>query len=142
MESGVRKVVVFKVDRSNYCMDIKDVLEIIRVPQINKLPQTRRDILGVINLRNRIIPVLDLKKRCLDEYTSVKDETRVIISRIEEKEVGYLVDEVNEIMEIDSTGITATNEISIKEDIQFVEGVARIEENIVILLNTSKIICD
>lgn len=137
-EEKERKVAVFKVGLSNYGIDIKDILEIIKVPQINILPKVQNYILGIINLRGSIIPILDLKKRYSDEFTKISYDTRIIISQIDEKKIGFLVDEVSEIIGFPKKAVTNTGETLTTVDNEFLEGIAEIDNQLVLLLNIKK----
>lgn len=140
LENEEKKVAVFKVGPSDCGIDIGDILEIIRVPQINKLPKVQEYILGVINLRGSIIPILDLKKRYMNEFTQISYDTRIIISQIEEKKIGFLVDEVNEIIGFNKKAITNTTDILAAVDDHFLEGIAEIAKQLVLLLNIKKVV--
>lgn len=139
-EDAEKRVAVFKVGHNDYGIDIKDILEIIKVPPINKLPKVKDYILGIINLRGSIIPILDLKKRCLGEYTKMSLDTRIIVSQIHGKKIGFFVDEVNEIIEFDKKLITNTNELLTEIDNQFLVGIAQIDKQLVLLLDIEKVV--
>ncbi|MEL7565621.1 MAG: chemotaxis protein CheW [Dehalobacterium sp.] len=138
LEGEETKVAVFKVGPNDCGIYIKDILEIIKVPQIKVLPRAQNYILGVINLRGSIIPILDLKKRYLDEFTKIGYDTRIIISQIDEKKIGFLVDEVSEIIEFQEETITNTRELLTTVDNEFLEGIAEMDNQLVLLLNIKK----
>lgn len=140
LDNEEKKVAVFKVGPSDCGIDIGDILEIIKVPQINKLPKVQESILGVINLRGSIIPILDLKKRYMDEFTQINYDTRIIISQVEDKKIGFLVDEVNEIIGFNKNAITNTTDILTAVDDQFLEGIAEIAKQLVLLLNIKNVV--
>lgn len=138
LEEEERKVAVFRVGLNDCGIDIKDIFEIIRVPKINLLPKVQDYILGVINLRGSIIPILDLKKRYLDEFTEISYDTRIIISQIGEKKIGFLVDEVSEIIGFHQKVITSTKEMLTTLDNEFLEEIVEINNQLVLLLNIKK----
>lgn len=140
MGEEARKVAVFKVGLNDCGIDIEDILEIIKVPKINILPKVPSYILGVINLRGNVIPILDLKKRYADEFTQIGYDTRIIISQIGEKKIGFLVDEVNEIMEFHEKAVTNTQEMVTTVQNEFIEGIAKIDNQLVLLLNIKKVV--
>jgi purine-binding chemotaxis protein CheW len=115
-------------------------LEIIKVPPIIKLPKVPEYILGVINLRGSIIPILDLKKRSMDEFTQMGYDTRILIAQVNEQKIGFLVDEVNEIIEFNNQVITRSVDILGTIDDQFLDGIAEIDNQLVLLLNIENVI--
>ncbi len=115
-------------------------MEIIKVPPIIKLPKVPEYILGVINLRGSIIPILDLKKRSMDEFTQMGYDTRILIAQVNEQKIGFLVDEVNEIIEFNNQVITRSVDILGTIDDQFLDGIAEIDNQLVLLLNIENVI--
>lgn len=92
------QVVVFKLGQAEYGGDITRVQEIIRLPDVTALPNTADYILGIINLRGSIIPIIDLKKKFGFASAEKSDETRVIVVEIGSNKVGLIVDEVSEVV--------------------------------------------
>src|SRR5690625_4204069 len=89
-----REVVVFSVADETYGVDIHQVREIIRVPEITRVPRTPDFVEGVVNLRGSVIPVLDLRKRFGFESISQNKEQRIVVLEMDDQIVGMIVDSV------------------------------------------------
>src|SRR5690625_5140003 len=87
-----RQLVVFELAEETYGVDIYQVREIIRVPQVTKVPQTPDFVEGVINLRGGVIPVLDLRRRFGIASQDASDDARIVIIELGEQLVGMRVD--------------------------------------------------
>lgn len=134
------QLVVFKLGREDYGISILQVQEIKRMTDITRVPHTPDYIKGVINLRGSVLPVLDLKKRLdlpLSEYT---DSTRIIIVNVEEVIVGIIVDAVSEVMAIDTANIEPTVNVVSGVNAQYLSGVGKLDDRLLILLNLEAIV--
>lgn len=136
-----RQLVVFRIAREEFGVDINDVREIIKMGDVTKIPNTEEYILGVINLRGKIIVIIDFAKK-LELQRKEKDKnTRVIITEVEGNTVGMVVDSCNEVMRITGDKIEpAPPTITQKIDSDYIQGVGIIGERLLILLDIGKII--
>lgn len=134
------QLVAFKLGREEYGIDILQVQEIKRMTDITRVPHTPEYIKGVINLRGSVLPVIDLKTR-LDlleqDYT---DDTRIIIVKVDEIAVGMIVDAVSEVMAIDQEQIEVSQEAVGGVSTNYISGVGKMENRLMILLNLEAII--
>jgi len=134
------QLVAFKLGREEYGIDILQVQEIKRMTDITRVPHTPEYIKGVINLRGSVLPVIDLKTR-LDlleqDYT---DDTRIIIVKVDEIAVGMIVDAVSEVMAIDQEQIEVSQEAVGGVSTNYISGVGKLENRLMILLNLEAII--
>ncbi|SHI68259.1 chemotaxis protein CheW [Propionispora hippei] len=134
------QLVAFKLGREEYGIDILQVQEIKRMTDITRVPHTPEYIKGVINLRGSVLPVIDLKTR-LDlleqDYT---DDTRIIIVKVDEIAVGMIVDAVSEVMAIDHEQIEVSQEAVGGVSTNYISGVGKLENRLMILLNLEAII--
>ena len=134
------QLVVFKLGREFYGISILRVQEIKRMADITRVPHAPEYIKGVINLRGSVLPVIDLKK-CLDlppeEYT---DNTRIVIIKVEEIVFGVTVDAVSEVTAIDSGSIEPPTNVVSGVNAQYLSGVGKFEDRLIILLNLEAII--
>jgi len=96
----MRELAVFAIGNEEFAFDIEDVQEIITYQEVTPLPNSSEYILGVINLRGSIIPVVDLPKK-LNFETKITDKSKIIVCNLEDEKVGFLVDDVNDIMFIE-----------------------------------------
>lgn len=134
------QLVVFKLGREEYGVSILQVQEIKRITEITRVPHSPDYIKGVMNLRGSVLPVIDLKKRLNlppEEYT---DDTRIIIIKVEEITVGMIVDAVSEVTTIDQSNIEPPQAVVGGIAADYLSGVGKLENRLLILLNTDAII--
>ena len=141
-EVGEREeqLVAFRLADENYGVNIFHINEIIRLREITQIPRTSPDTEGVINLRGKIVPILDLRKRLglsPKEHTS---GTRVIIVALEEVTVGLIVDGVNGVLRIPHSNIEPPSDLISSVDADYVRGVGKSGDDLVILLNLHKVL--
>ena len=129
--------VIFKLDNEEYGIDIMNVQEIIRPPKVTSLPCAPPHVLGIINLRGVIIPIIDLKQRLGLESSEDTDETRVIVVKVENHPYGIIVNSVQEVLRLNSEQIERGDNVYHKIDQSFISGIARLEDRLVILLKLS-----
>lgn len=135
-----KQFVVFNLSKEVYGVDIAKVWEIITMQPITKVPHTAEFIEGIINLRGRVIPVLDLRKRFglpVEEFTRA---TRIVVIEIENNTLGMIVDGVSEVLRIAGDVVEAPPPAITNIDADYLEGVAKLDERLVILLNLDKVL--
>ncbi len=135
-----KQLVTFKVDQAEYGLEILYVQEIGRLPQITKLPKTPSFIKGVIDLRGIIIPVLDLRDKFGLISKQYSEKTRVIIIEISDKKLGIVVDNVSQVIRVPESSIAPPPPITNNLSSEYVEGVARLEGRLIVLLKTSDLL--
>lgn len=96
-QSGAQQV-VFSVDRNLYSISIHEVSEIIRMCKVQWIPKTKEELLGIIHLRDKVIPVISLHRFFLGKEANLNAKTRIIIVHSGNKEVGIVVDSVERVM--------------------------------------------
>lgn len=135
------QLVGFRIENEDFGIDISKVQEINRMVEITKIPQSAEFVEGVINLRGKIIPVIDLKRRFgFTKSTTRTKENRIVVIEASGNTVGFIVDEVNEVLRIKEDSIEPTPElVNSNVDIRYIQGVAQVEENLLIVLNTDLI---
>lgn len=133
------QLVTFRLASEEYGLPITKVQEINRLVPVTKLPQTPTFLEGIINLRGRIIPVIDLRKRFEMAITDHDDDTRIIIVEIKGQIVGLTVDAVTEVIRINTADIELPPE-SVAVDSRYVDGVGKIDERLIILLDIDNIL--
>ena len=134
----------FVLETEEYAIDILCVQEIKSWTPVTPVPRAPDHLLGVINLRGSIVPVIDLRRRVHLEEADFTDKTAVIIVRSGEDEtdkvVGLVVDAVAEVYHFSPGQIQSTANIGKTVDVDFILGLARTEEKLVIVLNLEKIV--
>ncbi|MEG6585904.1 chemotaxis protein CheW [Dendrosporobacter sp. 1207_IL3150] len=134
------QLVVFKLGREEYGVSILQVQEIKRMTDITRVPHTPDYITGVINLRGSVLPVIDLKNRLNLPPQDHTDNTRIIIIKIDEIVLGMLVDAVSEVLAIDQTNIESPDSVVGGIAANFISGVGKLDNRLLILLNLEMII--
>ncbi|MDR3592702.1 MAG: chemotaxis protein CheW [Negativicutes bacterium] len=133
------QLVVFRLAKEEYGLPITKVQEINRLVPITKLPQTPSFMEGIINLRGRIIPIIDLRKRFGLAVSEHNDDNRIIIVEVKGQTVGIIVDAVNEVVRLLQSSIEPPPP-SFVLDGQYIHGVGKMENRLLILLNIDSIL--
>lgn len=133
------QLVIFRLAQEEYGLSITKVQEINRLVPITKLPQTPAFMEGIINLRGRIIPVIDLRKRFQLAAAEHSEDTRIIIVEVRGQTVGIIVDAVNEVVRLES-GSVEPPPATFVLDAQYIQGVGKLDGRLLILLNIDQII--
>lgn len=133
----------FKLDNEIYAMDITTVREVLDIIQITKVPQMPDFMCGVINLRGRVVPIVDLRlKFGLKEATPLKEACIVIIEVFldgEETALGILVDAVQEVISLEPEQIDPPPRIGTRLKTEFIKGMGKKDEDFIIILETTKV---
>ena len=136
--SEILQLVGFKIGMEEFGINILAVQEIIKIIDITKVPNASEYIEGVINLRGRIIPIVHLRKRLGMPIIEMDKNTRIIVVEISGKTIGFIVDEVQEVLRI-STDITEKPpELVSGVDSDYITAVAKLDERLLILLDLEK----
>ena len=133
------QLVTFRLANEEYGLPITKVQEIIRLVPVTKLPQTPSFMEGIINLRGRIIPVIDLRKKFGMMITAHDDDTRIIIVEIQGETVGVTVDAVKEVVRLDTANIEPPP-TNVAVDSVYIDGVGKINDRLIILLDLDKVL--
>jgi purine-binding chemotaxis protein CheW len=133
-----QQVVIFRLADSSYAVEISAVREIIRPQPVTVVPQAPPFVVGVINLRSSIVPVLDLRRRCGLPAADQTRDSRVVVVQVEEQSVGLQVDSVSEVISLPLDCVEpAAGLIRGAAQEQLLRGVARLDERLVMLLDLS-----
>ncbi len=133
-------LVVFDLAAEFYGVDIGDVREIIRMQTITHVPGAPQFVEGVINLRGRVVPVVDLRKRLDLQVNEQTKESRVVVVDIAGRDVGVIVDGVNEVLRIPLSAVEPPSTMITDAGSDFLRGIARLEDKLIILLDLSKVL--
>jgi len=134
------QLVTFKMGKEEFSVDILKVQEIIRMIDITRVPKAPEFVEGVINLRGKVIPVIDLRKRFgLNQVEKDKD-SRIIVIKTGGKTVGMLVDSVSEVLRLDVQTIEPPPEIAGGVDSEYITGVGKLKDRLIILLDLDKVL--
>ena len=134
------QIITFKVGKEEFSVSILQVQEIIRITDITKVPNSPPFVEGVINLRGNVIPVIDSRKRFGLPQAEKTDASRVIVVDSDGKIVGLIVDSVTEVLQLSRSTVEAPPDIVGGVDSDYIEGVGKYDNRLVILLNLSKLL--
>jgi purine-binding chemotaxis protein CheW len=134
------QVVGFRIGEETFGVRIASVREIVRVPEITSVPNAQETIEGVINLRGKIIPVIDLRKRFgLAEIQSDK-KNRILVVELESKLVGLIVNSASEVLKIPPSEIESPGSVFADGESSYVTGVGKLKGRLIILLDITKLL--
>ncbi len=135
VDGEIIQLVSFLLDEVEYGLDILAVHEILRMPDITRLPNTPSYIRGVINLRGNVIPVVDVRDRFGFPRGDVTDLTRIIVVEVGEKLVGLLVDNVYQVVRMPERNIDPPSELIEGVSEEFIKGIGRLSNRLIIILS-------
>ena len=135
-----RQLVVFDLGGEVYGVDINTVREIIRVQEITHVPNAPEFVEGVINLRGKVIPIVDLRKKFSLEEGEESKENRIVVVDIVGEDIGVMVDAVAEVMRLPSDSVEPTGDLIATDDSYYIEGIANLGERLIILLDLEKVL--
>jgi len=138
--TGDNQYVVFRLGREVYGLEISTVLEIITMQTITEVPGTEDYIEGVINLRGLVIPVFNLHKKFNLLGGEITRLTRVVVVEVEGSNIGMQVDGVSEVVRIPGEVIEPPSKIMNGIDEEYLLGIAKLEDSLVILLDLAKVL--
>jgi len=128
------QIVVFELGAERYGVDIATVYEIIRYQPITAVPRAPDFVEGIINLRGRIVPVVDLRARLGLTVSPPTKATRIVVAETAGTTVGLIVDGVSEVLMVPATSIEPTNALVAGADAASLRGIAKLGERLIILL--------
>ena len=138
------KYLTFALDGEEYGIGILKVKEIIGIMPVTAVPQTPKYVKGVINLRGKVIPVVDLRLKFGLEEKSYTDRTSIIVVEIDGGTghvlIGIVVDSVSEVLNIKTADMEETPSFGVKMDTDFILGMAKVDGEIKILLDINKVL--
>lgn len=134
------KYLTFWTDNQLFGVPIADVVQIIGNQEITPIPDSPVYAKGVINLRGNIIPVIDVRLRFGKAETKYDEKTCIIVSKIGENHIGFIVDSVDEVTTIDDDDISPSPRMSKDCTNAYLTGIGKVQNRVVMLLDTSKIL--
>lgn len=134
------KFLTFILGKEEYGIEIRHVTEIIGLQNITEVPDMPRFIKGVINLRGKVIPVMDVRLRFRMEERSYDDRTCIVVINVEDQSAGLIVDRVSEVMDIPKSEIEPPPAVKRGESSHFIRGMGKVGDRVKILLNEQKLL--
>ncbi len=142
-DTQANKYLFFRISKESYGIGIRHVIEIIELQTISAVPDMPPYVIGVINLRGKVIPIVNLRLRFGMEMREYDDRTCIVVAEIEGVLIGFVVDTVEEVLEITESNISPAPQfktVSGKE--RYISGMGKVGEAVKILLDVEKIIKD
>ncbi len=143
-ENITGKYLTFQLNDEEYGVEILKVKEIIGLMDITKLPRTPEFVKGVINLRGKVIPVLDLRLKFGMEEKAYDEKTSIIVVEIGDKtqrfQIGVIVDSVSEVLNVSSEDIEPTPRFGIALNTEFILGMAKGKDMVRTILDIDKVL--
>jgi len=135
-----KQIIVFRIGKEDYGLEIEKVQEVIRMKTIKKLPRSPKFILGVMNLRGNIIPVIGLRQKFGLDPLEYNEFTRIVVVNHHNKLVGMVVDEVNKVITVSEDNIEGNPDMVRDSTKALVRGVAKLEDQVIILVQLDYLI--
>ena len=137
--SSSLQIVCFKIGKEEYGIDILQVQEILKLPKVTRLPKSIDYIMGVMDLRGKVIPIVDLSKKFKISSGNVEESNRAIVVDITGKKVGLGIDSVSHVIKVDSGDIEPPPPVVKGISGKYIVGIAKIESGFIVILDINKI---
>jgi len=134
------KFLTFSVGREAYGIEIKFVTEIIGIQDITEVPELPNYVKGIINLRGKIIPVIDVRLRFKKQPKEYNDRTCIVVIEIKDISIGLIVDNVAEVINIDDNNIVPPPDIKTGFHNRYVRGIGKVGNEVKLLLDCDKLL--
>ncbi|HEX2920468.1 MAG TPA: chemotaxis protein CheW [Bacteroidales bacterium] len=139
----VQTYLSFKLSEEVFAINVQGVINILELSKITKIPKAPDYMVGVINLRGTVLPVIDLRKKFGLDEKAVTVDTSIIVVNInlngEEVLVGVMVDSVKEVLELKNSEIAPSPTIGTKYNTSFIDGMWRTNDKFIMILNINKV---
>ncbi len=136
----ILQLVSFKIGEEEFGVDILKVQEINRMDQITRVPNAPDYVSGVMNLRGKVIPIIDLRKRFRLPKKERDKDTRIIVVELRSRVVGFLVDAVNEVLRIPKSVTEPPPPMVAGIGSEYITAVGKLEDRLLILIDLEKIL--
>jgi purine-binding chemotaxis protein CheW len=130
----------FFLEKEEYGVDVKQVQEIRRVAEITSVPRAPEFVRGVINLRGRILPVLDLRRRLALGDVAMDRAARIVVVRVKERLLGLLVDGASQVLKVKVSQIEPPPEEVLQQGGDYIRGVAKLDDRLIILVDLERLL--
>ena len=141
-EGNLLQLVTFRIAGEEFGVDILAVQEIIRPIQITMVPQAAAFIEGVINLRGKVIPVINMRTRFNMPAVEHDSSTRSVVMEFDQKIVGFMVDGVSEVLRIPASTVEAAPPVVCGVGSEYIRGVGKLDDRLLILLDLHTLLSD
>jgi len=136
------RYLTFSLGNETYAIEIMWVTEIIKIQNITKVPEMPDFVKGIINLRGKIIPIMDIRIRFNKEKNEYNDRTCVIIIDVDNMSIGIIVDDVSEVVTIEEENVVAPPQKSTKNNNKYIKSIGKVGNEIKMILDCEQLIND
>jgi len=134
------QLVTFSIGEEEFGVDILKVQEIIRTMEITRVPRAQDFVEGVINLRGKVVPIIDLRRRFGFSSKTHDKHTRIIVIEINNMIVGFVVDSVSEVLRIPAATVEPPPPVVAGVEAEYICGVGKLQDRLLILLDLDKLL--
>ncbi len=137
-----RQIVAFSLGSETYGVDIGQVREIIPMQKIVPVPRAPEFVEGIINLRGKVIPVLDLRKHFGFEKKERDGNQKIVLSEAGGENIGVIVDSVSSVLRIPEDFVEPPASVITGDKVEYIRGIAKVNDSLIVLLDLTRIISD
>ena len=134
------QLVSFRMGHEEFGVDIQHVREINLMVEITEVPKSPEYVEGIISLRGRVIPIVNLRQRMGMPKKERDKDTRIVVVELEDQLIGFVVDAVSEVLRIPKNILEPPPETATGKDAEFITGIAKMEDRLLILLNLNRLL--
>ena len=142
LTQGARELIAFRIGDQEFCVDIMSVREIRGWTPATAMPHSPAHVLGIINLRGAVLPIVDLSARLGMKRAEPTARHVIIVAQVKRKVVGLLVDAVSDILTVTDDNIQPTPEVSSDHERQFARGILAIDRRMICLIELETLFSD
>jgi purine-binding chemotaxis protein CheW len=136
----VQQLVSFKIGDEEFGVDILRVQEINRMISVTRVPNAPPFVEGIINLRGKVIPIVELRKRLGMEPRERDNNTRIVVVDVNGRTIGFIVDAVNEVLRVPTSVIEPPPALTAGIDAEFITAIGKLEDRLLILLDLERVL--
>jgi purine-binding chemotaxis protein CheW len=136
------KYLTFTVAGEGYGIDIRSVTEIIGIQPVSTLPEVPEFVKGVINLRGKIIPVVDMRLRFGQKEAAYTDRSCIVVVETNRLTAGLIVDQVSEVMMIDKESIVPPPDVQLPDSRRYISGIGKVDAEVKLLIDCNRLFND
>jgi len=137
------QLVVFTIEKEEFAAEITQVREIISLEKVTRVPSAPKFVYGVINLRGKLVTVVDLHKRLGFKRTRPEENSKIIVSDVEDGVLGMMVDSVTEVARIPEGQIEPPPAMSTGQiDVKYIMGIAKVKDRLIVILDLQNVLLE
>lgn len=138
----VSRWVTFMLDNETYGIDVMQVREVLRAPEISPVPGAPAYVLGIINLRGNVVAIIDTRTRFRLPAREVDDSSRIVILEAGDHVVGFMVDSVREVVELRGSDVESPPDTGSGDSARFITGLCNRKDGLLILVDANRLLSE